>query len=60
MPIYEYKCQKCGDKFAVKLGIFQNKKSVKCPKCGGDEPQRVFSTFATNSNDSSCSTRSFG
>jgi len=30
MPIYEYKCQKCGHKFE-KL-IFK-KERVKCPKC---------------------------
>jgi putative FmdB family regulatory protein len=60
MPIYEYKCKKCGEKFEMKLGIFQNKKSVKCPKCGGGEPERVFSSFSTDSRSGSCSTRSFG
>ena len=61
MPIYEYKCQKCGHKFEMRLGFFQNRKSVKCPQCGGIDPERIFSPFSTDSSrDNSCSPRSFG
>jgi putative FmdB family regulatory protein len=55
MPIYEYKCKKCGEKFDIRLGIFHSSKSVKCPKCGADEPERVFSPIA--STNTSCSSR---
>ncbi len=61
MPIYEYKCKKCGDKFELRLGFFHNKKSVRCPKCGSDDPDRVYSPFLTDSHSggSSCSTSRF-
>jgi putative FmdB family regulatory protein len=56
MPIYEYKCRKCGEKFEKRLGFFHNDKSVACPKCGGVGPDRVISTFATDrSSGGSCS-----
>ncbi len=61
MPVYEYKCNKCGEKFELRLGFFHNKKSIKCPNCGDNEPERVFSSFSTDSSrDSSCSPRNFG
>jgi|WetSurMetagenome_2_1015567.scaffolds.fasta_scaffold746044_2 putative FmdB family regulatory protein len=68
MPIYEYKCKKCGEKFELRLGFFHDKKSLKCPKCGCEDPERVFSPFATSgssdgssysSSGSSCSSSSF-
>ena len=65
MPIYEYKCKKCGEKFELRLGFSQNRNSVKCPKCGGEEPERVFSPFLSASgtsdsgSQSSCSTGRF-
>jgi putative FmdB family regulatory protein len=57
MPIYEYKCGKCGEKFEFKLSILHNKKSIKCPKCGAEDPERVYSPFTT---DNSCSNENFG
>jgi putative FmdB family regulatory protein len=61
MPVYEYKCTKCGEIFELKLGFFHNKRSEKCPKCGGEEPRRVFSSFVIDtSTGGSCSTRSVG
>jgi putative FmdB family regulatory protein len=69
MPIYEYKCKKCGEKFELRLGFFHNRKSLKCPTCGSEDPDRVFSPFAMGgsnqdspkaSSGNSCSPRSFG
>ena len=34
MPIYEYKCTECGDKFDV-MQSFSDKPLKKCKKCGG-------------------------
>jgi putative FmdB family regulatory protein len=67
MPIYEYKCKKCGKKFELRLGFFHDKKDLKCPECGCDDPDRVFSPFATGSAgggsysapSSSCSSTGF-
>ena len=63
MPTYEYKCQRCGEKFELKLGLFHKKSSVKCPKCGDSEPERVYSTFSTSGDSAkadSCAPRNTG
>ena len=57
MPIYEYKCNKCGEKFELRLGFFHNKKSIKCPKCSSEDPERVYSPFIT---EGGCFTGRFG
>ncbi|KPK78843.1 MAG: FmdB family transcriptional regulator [candidate division Zixibacteria bacterium SM23_73] len=44
MPVYEYKCQKCGHKFE-KL-VFAKEK-INCPKCKSKNLKKLFSVFAT-------------
>ena len=34
MPLYEYKCRKCGHRFE-KIESFSASTTKKCPKCGG-------------------------
>lgn len=34
MPIYEYKCKKCGHRLE-KIQMFSDKPLKKCPECGG-------------------------
>jgi putative FmdB family regulatory protein len=69
MPVYEYECSACGEKFEVRRSIFAGHAKpgeLKCPKCGSEEPRRVFSSFmGCDSGHGSCSTesgphRSFG
>lgn len=60
MPVYEYKCKKCGENFELRLGLFQRKSSTKCPKCGDTGAERVYSGFSTGtSRGESCSPRKF-
>ena len=35
MPIYDYKCARCGHRFDL-LRSVSARDDVKCPKCGGD------------------------
>lgn len=44
MPIYDFKCKKCGKSFAVTLPISQMGKA-KCPKCGSKSLSRVYEAF---------------
>jgi putative FmdB family regulatory protein len=58
MPIFEYKCNKCGHKteFLEKSG---SKDKHTCEKCGSSNVQKVFSGFSIGQNDrqsSSCPT----
>lgn len=43
MPLYEFKCRKCGHKFdeLVRLG-----EVPPCPSCGDKKPEQLFSTSA--------------
>ena len=50
MPIYEYECENCGEKFEQRRGIAESDSNVKCPKCGEKKPRRVFSAFASGSS----------
>lgn len=44
MPIYEFRCLKCGDIFE-KLFLDPNKEvEIKCPKCQSDSFERVMSS----------------
>ncbi len=43
MPTYEYTCKKCGERFDVQRGFFEKEKKAKCPKCGSESSERVFS-----------------
>ena len=50
MPIYEYKCAKCGEKFELRRGISDSDRDIKCPVCGKESPKRLLSTFGTTSS----------
>jgi putative FmdB family regulatory protein len=54
MPIYEYVCSTCDEKFELRRGITDSDSEVKCPRCGAENPRRVISTFSTTSPGSSC------
>ena len=34
MPIYEYKCKQCQEKFDEQMPMVERNKVQKCPKCG--------------------------
>ena len=53
MPIYEYECKSCGEKFELRHGINDSDTEIVCPKCGTWHPRRVFSTFATGTSGGS-------
>ncbi len=46
MPVYEFKCEKCGETFSLAIGIKEREKTeVKCPKCNSRDVKPVYSTF---------------
>jgi len=46
MPLYEYACRGCDDRFEVLQRMGAGAEGVSCPSCGGAELEREFSTFA--------------
>jgi putative FmdB family regulatory protein len=55
MPIYEYECQACGEKFELRRSISDNDSEIECPRCGTAKPRRVLSLFSKGSSAGSCS-----
>ena len=54
MPLYEYECPSCGEKFELLVGIHDNQKELRCPKCQAPGPRKLMSGF------SSCGVRATG
>jgi len=45
MPIYEYQCTQCGEKFEVRQSIGEDGSKLTCTKCNAQNPKRLFSSF---------------
>lgn len=50
MPIYEFECRDCGNRFETLRPLGDTGKGLKCPECGAGRPAKVFSTFAASSS----------
>ena len=51
MPLYEYRCRGCGERFEVLQRLGESGHGLLCPRCGEREPERVQSTFAARAGD---------
>jgi putative FmdB family regulatory protein len=47
MPIYEYECRSCKEKFEVIQKVSDDNSGVCCPKCKADKPERLLSAFCS-------------
>jgi putative FmdB family regulatory protein len=46
VPIYEFRCQKCGADFSLTMTLKEyEKKDAACPKCRSTEVERTFSSL---------------
>lgn len=54
MPLYEYKCDGCGEVFYELRRSAEREDPIACPDCGG-EGKIIFSTFAQGAQPDSCS-----
>jgi putative FmdB family regulatory protein len=47
MPIHEFECLKCGNRFEELIGSHALEETeVKCPECGGTEVKRLISSYS--------------
>ena len=53
MPIYEYQCTQCEEKFEVRQSIGEDGSKLTCPKCNTQNPKRLFSSFFSPGSSSS-------
>ena len=50
MPIYEFKCNKCGNCFEQIVFSSDDEGTFKCPACGKKDVSRLLSSFACGSS----------
>lgn len=48
MPLYEYRCPRCQERFEVLQRVGDSAESVRCPECGAGSVERLLSTFAAS------------
>jgi len=56
VPVFDFKCQECGNKFDIMVSNRQ-KEEVRCPTCGAEKVQQLLSAFSspkTGSMPDSC------
>ncbi len=53
MPIYEYKCNKCGTCFEQIVFASDADTAFRCPSCDSTDTTRLMSSFACGSGSSS-------
>jgi len=66
MPVYEYECTGCGERFELRRNMADKDDEIRCPKCRADGPRRLFSAFGmvssgydTVSSSEACATGRF-
>jgi putative FmdB family regulatory protein len=53
MPMYEYECRACKERFEVLQKVDEDNSGLRCPKCDTDEPDRVLSAFCSGASKGS-------
>jgi putative FmdB family regulatory protein len=49
MPLYEFDCRACGNRFEL---FIREPQAIVCPRCSADSVERVQSSFAVSSDAS--------
>ena len=52
MPIYEFKCRKCGNVFERLCFASDDESDILCPTCKGNEVEKLLSSFSSGSSSS--------
>ena len=53
MPLYEYRCQACGDTFETLRGSQEKDTDVVCPRCGKKKAEKLLSACCVAKGESS-------
>ncbi|UCD34216.1 MAG: zinc ribbon domain-containing protein [Nitrospiraceae bacterium] len=49
MPVYEYICLKCKEKFSLLQSLHPAEKNTECPRCSSRDVKKVISSFCCGS-----------
>lgn len=60
MPLYEYRCRDCEERFEVLQRMGEGADGLTCPSCGAARPEKQFSTFAAGGAGDTASASSAG
>lgn len=52
MPVYEYRCLECGEKFEKLVRSVHPALKIECPKCGGRKVEKLLSLFGIQTSGS--------
>ena len=52
MPLYEYRCQECGNKFELRRTMSASDEPATCPECASNQSERQLSLFISMVKDS--------
>jgi putative FmdB family regulatory protein len=55
MPIYEYRCESCSEKFEVLTGFAERDTAQMCPVCESSKTRVLVSSFAVAGGEASAS-----
>ena len=51
MPIYEFLCDQCRERFSLLLKMSSGEEGVACPKCGGPAKRQISSCAIGSTTD---------
>ncbi len=54
MPIYEYRCESCAERFEVLTRFAERDSAQVCPTCESTKTRVLVSSFAVSGGESSC------
>ncbi len=60
MPMYDFYCSDCRERFEVFTSYAASAGGVSCPSCQGSRVRKLFSVFATSGRGSGASADGFG
>lgn len=53
MPIFEYRCKDCGEKFETLVYSSSGDETIECPECGSAQTEKQMSMFASSGGSGS-------
>ncbi len=53
MPLYEYRCEECDNRFEILQRLGEGADGLTCPSCDAPRLEKMFSTFAAAGTEGS-------